>query len=82
MYKPREPKAKAGMRVRIQKAADVGVRVPLLLIAALWAPPASSSLLVRRKLLRKLRQMRGLAICLAGLVSKIFVTFVFSKRVG
>lgn len=70
----------ASAEVGEQKTANIGVRVPLLLMRALGASLVSSSLPVRAEL----QQVHGLAIWLAWwVISKNdYKDFVFSKQAG
>lgn len=81
IYKPGGPEAEieAEVRVKVQKAVDIRVRVPLFLVRAPGAPLVSLSLPVGKELFQRLYQVYSLAICLVELVSKIYVTFVFCQ---
>lgn len=77
MYIPGGPRIKAGVGagvgVRIWETIGIRVGVPLLLVKASGASPASSLLLVRAEM----KQVYDPAIWLAGLVSKIFIRLLF-----
>lgn len=84
MYKFDGPgtKARAGVRLRALKTARIRVGMLFPLVKAPVVALASLSLPIGGKLLRKLWQVYDPAICLAGLISKISVTSISSKRAG